>query len=216
MKNIQSLLFYFEMINQWRGFSNMQSIFSLTPSVKYAKMFDEVYYGLSHEQSKYELYITSNKNTGAIGFMVEDRDLNAPVLFGNLQDWGNSTRMYPEWMKVQMESTQLAFYDKNNKIIMNVDPEILEEEHFQLMMIHDLPPFETLHKAIDVNNYLRPIAKKHKIGFSIDYAHLDMDFTYFFPSNKAFDIIDSVYGNALQLYYEAEEHGNPFNYYVIS
>lgn len=217
MKNIQPVLFFFETINTW-NFRAVINVFKLTETKKYSNMFDEVYIGLSHPQSKYELYFTSNKGSGAIGFALEDKDTNQLVLMSNMQQRGTSAKMYPDWMLINMDSfnNKLSFYDTKDKMIMEIDENMVEEEHFQNMMLYDLPPYETYHKAIEVYKYLSPIAKRHRIGFSVDYNHLDMDFDEFFPSNEVFDTIDSIYGNALELFYEAENHGNPFNHYTIS
>lgn len=217
MTNLQPVLFFFETIMQW-NYHNLVEVFNLhKETTKYSDMFDEIYSGISHPQSKYEMYITTDKNTNAIGFMMEDRALNSPVLFANLQSYGILSKMWPDWMLVPMNSTKLIYDNSSNdKIQLNVDINITEEEHFQMMMLYELPPFEILHKAIEVNDYLSLIGRRHKIGFSVSYEHMDMDFKDFFPSNHTFDTIDSLFGNALELYYEAEEHGNPFSHYTLS
>lgn len=215
MKNVQPLLFFFETINQW-NYHTYVDLFDMKPSTRYEKMFHEVLGGFSHPLSKYEMYITTTKGNQGIGFMMEDRQLQTPVLFGGLQEWKSTAVMWPDWMYIPMHSTKLVFDDRS-EMTEELEAYVMsEEEHFQTMMLRDLPDHKFIEKGIEVFQYLQPIAKNHKIGFSIDYNHMDMDFKDFIPSESAFDTIESLFGNALELYYEAEEHGNPFSYYTLS
>lgn len=215
MKNIQPLLFFFETFNQW-NFHTAIDLFDLKKSKRYANDFHSVHYGLSHPLSKYELYITTKKHTQGIGFMLEDRETQTPKLFSCLQDWETTSVMWPDWMYIPYNSRALVFKDTipENKPLNFYEME--EDEHFQLLMLRDLPDFDAMKKAYEVYKYLEPIAKKHKMGFSIDYRYMDLDFKDFIPADSAFSTIESLFGNAVELYYEAEEHGNPFSYYSIS
>ncbi|WNV47210.1 hypothetical protein ENKO_101 [Klebsiella phage fENko-Kae01] len=212
MKNIQPLLFFFELVNQWR-FNYAVDVFNLKPTTKYSKMFGEIYVGLSHPQSQFEMYYTSKKRTGAIGLLVEDKSIGQPVLFGDLQAFGYRTVMHHDWMYLPMGTNKIVYANAED---IEVNPDIMEDEHFQLMMLHTLPEFEHIKPAIEVHDYLKPIVQKHDIGFDISYEHLKTDFSGFVPSAHALDTIDSIYANALELYYEAEEHGNPFSNYIVS
>ena len=215
MKNIQPMLFYFETLCQW-NFRNIIQLFNLTPSTRYKEMFQEVYYGVSHPQSRYEMYLTKSKTTNYTEFMIEDKKTKKPVLFGDYRNINFVSKMYPDWMQINQTAKKLQVFDSRNKMVLDASTTMTEEEHFQKMMLSELPPFEVFEDAFKVYEYLQPIADRHNIGFSIDYDEINHDFSEFFPSNEAYDIIDSLFGNALELYYEAEEHGNPFNYYTLS
>lgn len=215
MKNVQPLLFFFETINQW-NYHTYVDLFKMVPSTRYKDMFHEVLGGFSHPESRYEMYITTSKNNQGIGFMMEDRNINTPVLFAGLQEWGSTAVMWPDWMYIPMQSKKIVFDDRSRETQGLEVYEMEEDEHFQLLMMRDLPEHQFIAPALEVYNYLKPIAERHDIGFSIDYNHMDMDFNDFIPSSFAFDTIESIFGNALELYYEAEEHGNPFKHYVVS
>lgn len=215
MKNIQPVLFFFETINQW-NYHTYVELFDMKPSVRYKDMFHEVLGGFSHPLSKYEMYITTTKHNQGIGFMMEDRQTQTPVLFAGLQEWGGKAVMWPDWMYIPMNANKLVFDDRDPNTPEMEVVVMSEEEHFQTMMIRDLPDHRVIEPAIEVYQYLKPIAANHKIGFSIDYNHMDMDFKDFIPAESAFQTIEQLFGNALELYYEAEEHGNPFSYYTLS
>lgn len=210
MKNIQPMLFFFELVNQWR-YHTAVDVFELKESRKYKNMFESSYIGLSHPLSRYEMYLTSKKGTNGIGFMLEDRTNNQPALFANLQNYGGRSILYPEWMYLPMHSTKLVYMDES----LDVDPNIEEDEHFQMTMLYNLPDHQYIKPAYEAYNYLQPIAKKHSIGFDLDYNNLNLDLSEFIPAELSLNIIDSMYENALELLFEAEEHGNPFNHYVV-
>ena len=215
MKNIQPVLFFFETINQW-NYHTYVDLFDMKPCKRYEKMFHEVLGGFSHPLSKYEMYITTTKANQGIGFILEDRTTQEIVLFAGLQEWGSVATMWPDWMYIPMHSNKLVFDDRSEQTESMEAYVMSEEEHFQTMMLRDLPDHQYIERAMEVYQYLQPIAKNHKIGFSIDYQHMDIDFKDFIPSESAFATIDSLFGNAMELYYEAEEHGNPFSYYTLS
>lgn len=215
MKNIQPVLFFFETINQW-NYHTYVDLFDMKPSKRYEGMFHEVLYGISHPLSKYEMYITTTKYNQGIGFMLEDRKTQKPVLFAGLQEYGHTAVMWPDWMYIPMNATKLVFDERDERVEQLEVYAMSEEEHFQTMMLRDLPPHSAIEKGMKIFEYLSPIAKKHSIGFSIDYENMDHDFKNFIPSENAFNTIESLFGNALELYYEAEEHGNPFSHYTIS
>jgi|AGFT01.1.fsa_nt_gi hypothetical protein len=210
MKNIQSMLFFFELVNQWR-FHTAVDVFELKESKKYKNMFSECFVGLSHPLSRYEMYLTSKKGTNGIGLMLEDRETNQPSLFGNLQNYGGRTILYPSWMYLPMHSTKIVYMDES----LEVDRNIAEDEHFQMTMLYNLPDHQYIKPACEVYDYLEKIARKHSIGFDLDYQHLDLDLSEFIPAELSLNIIDSMYENALELLFEAENHGNPFNHYVV-
>lgn len=215
MKNIQPVLFFFETINQW-NYHTYVDLFDMKSSNRYKDMFHEVLYGFTHPLSKYEMYITTTKRNQGIGFMMEDRQTQTPVLFAGLQEWGSTAIMWPDWMYIPHNASKIVFDDKCLET-KQMDAFVMsEEEHFQTMMLRDLPEHHVINPAMEVYQYLKPIAQRHKIGFSIDYNHMDMDFKDFIPADSAFQTITNLFGNALELYYEAEEHGNPFNHYTIS
>lgn len=215
MRNIQPLLFFFESINQW-NYHTYIDLFNMKPCKRYKEMFHEVLGGFSHPLSKYEMYIVTTKGNQGIGFMMEDRQTQNPVLFGGLQEWGSTAIMWPDWMYIPMDANNLVFDDRDNRTEQLKVYSMTEEEHFQLMMLRDLPPHEVIDKSIELYQYLSPITKKHRIGLSIEYNHMDLDLKEFIPSTSSLETIDSFFGNALELYYKAEEHGNPFSYYSLS
>lgn len=215
MKNIQPVLFFFETINQW-NYHTYVDLFNMKKCERYKDMFHEVLGGFSHPLSRYEMYITTTKHNQGIGFMMEDRHTDELVLFAGLQEIGSTAVMWPDWMYIPMHSNKLVFDDKSSET-KPMDVTIMsEEEHFQTMMLRDLPEHHVIEPAMKVYQYLQPIADKHKIGFSIDYDHMDINFKDFIPAESAFQTIDSIFGNAMELYYEAELHGNPFSHYAIS
>lgn len=215
MKNVQRPIFFFELLNQW-NFHTYKDLFNMTPNKRYEKMFQEVLGGFTHPDSRYEMLLTISGNEHAIGFAMEDREINELVLFAGLQEYGNKGVMWPDWMYIPMAANNLYIDDKHESTNKMLAEPMSEEEHFQTMMLRDLPPFEYYAKGIKVYEYLAPIANKHSIGFSVDYKHMDMDFNEFIPSENAFTKIDSLFGNALALFYEAENHGNPVKYYNVS
>lgn len=142
--------------------------------------FCKVYRGICTEDSEYQFLIGTMRSSGGITYIVEDNKTGEYLNMFALRAEGESelTAMFKDWTRLSYKYDKFNIYNyetKKMEVVPNID--MSEDEHFQFMLLHDIPDYDTVQSVLKYHKEVSPMLKEHKLFNIITYTMPDFDFT---------------------------------------
>ena len=205
VKDVERVLRFTELILRF-GYHNVVQRYELKDVKKELNdtwnVYAEVYKGLSDPTSTTQLYLTSTNRAGFITFIMYDTVAEDVLHVFSTNDLVVHTSLYDDWAIIKPNSTQIQVFTNDEKNpYATIELNMEEDEHFQKMMLHDMPEFEHIQEVALYLNEMIPILRQYKRVAIVNYERLHADLSRFEPNDKFIEDCEIEFSGS-KLYYE--------------
>lgn len=139
-------------------------------------LYKELYGGFSPSTDRYQFMLFST-NMFNIGFLAYDTEIDDVCTVIPLVYPVRQSTLYSDWASLSPTSSDAVFYDSTGGEVSRVDvsKELTEDEHFQLMMLYNVPEFEDVQPTLDYLFSVQPLLVEYDRYNIIAYKYLDSD-----------------------------------------
>ena len=222
IKDLDRVLYVIEAVDTlWSGLHKIKSRFDLEEITNFKQTnITEMLGEITAHDSSYSIHPIEVKPYHYRGYGIFDSDMELISLFQISSHLGQSC-LYQEWAILDGYNPTLYAFDKNDKENprMEVNFDLEEDEHFQMMMLRAMPEYDSMVKVFAYSKQVLPALEVHKFVNPLSYEHLELDFSgikfsdeilHVIDKEVSFDFIDDMFTNPNQSfrtqYNESQPH----------